>query len=469
MTERTLVQTTLNPDISVSTGLLQCKSANCGQRSLKISNHTDCQKRQLNLQRRATSRDKPSQVPQIVHEVLQSPGQPLDANTRVEMESHFNRDFSQVRVHTDAKAAESATAVNALAYTVGQDIMFRSQQYAPESNSGQQLLAHELVHVLQQEDSNTVSNLELAISDNASLEAEADQASQAIAGGQQIQLSLASAATAIQRQIADSRREEIIRLGESEDPANRQRALELIIETYYERPDTLARIEYDPDFNYESPQDAETGFAPLRQPQTIKIGSRFFNRFRERFDQRARTIGHELQHVVQRAPVSQQQSGGRTVGSTLLGIGVGILGGAALGGIGLGVAAAAGASLSPLAIGLGLAGGAVLGGVIGGIADPFSSRTTEQSQEPIQNSHTREFLALYWTVTANVSGLRPLSRGQTLQNIRQPNVGALDEYRQMPPDDQRRYREQYEHIQRILRELENEERVRKGDTRAKTE
>lgn len=261
MTERALVQTTLNPDTPVSTGLLQRKSASCGQRSLTVSNNTYCQKRQVNLQRRATRPDKPSQVPPIVHEVLQSPGQPLDANTRVEMESHFNRDFSQVRVHTDAKAAESAIAVNALAYTVGQNIMFRSQQYAPESNSGQQLLAHELVHVVQQEGSNTVSNLE-AISDNASLEAEADQASQAIAAGQHIQLSSGSAATAIQRQVADSRKEEIIRLGESEDPANRQRALDLIIDTYYQRPPTLASIVYDPDF-HSDPHDVETGFARL--------------------------------------------------------------------------------------------------------------------------------------------------------------------------------------------------------------
>src|SRR5262249_43583700 len=59
-------------------------------------------------------------------------------------------DFSRVRVHTDGKAAESARAVNALAYTVGADIVFAGGQYAPSTASGQRLLAHELAHVVQQ-------------------------------------------------------------------------------------------------------------------------------------------------------------------------------------------------------------------------------------------------------------------------------------------------------------------------------
>ena len=64
------------------------------------------------------------------------------------MESRFGHDFSQVRVHRDAKAAESARAVNALAYTVGEDVVFGTGQYAPGSSTGQRLLAHELTHVV---------------------------------------------------------------------------------------------------------------------------------------------------------------------------------------------------------------------------------------------------------------------------------------------------------------------------------
>jgi hypothetical protein len=66
------------------------------------------------------------------------------------MESRFGHDFSSVRVHTDAKAAESAHAVDARAYTLGQNIVFGTGQYAPGTPTGQRLLAHELTHVVQQ-------------------------------------------------------------------------------------------------------------------------------------------------------------------------------------------------------------------------------------------------------------------------------------------------------------------------------
>lgn len=82
--------------------------------------------------------------------VNQSEGSPLDSETKKFMESSLDYDFSNVRIHRDSRAAESARSVNALAYTVGQDIIFGSGQYAPETNEGQRLLAHELTHVLQQ-------------------------------------------------------------------------------------------------------------------------------------------------------------------------------------------------------------------------------------------------------------------------------------------------------------------------------
>ena len=78
-------------------------------------------------------------------------GQPLPESTRAFFEPRFGRDFSQVRVHSDAEAAESAREVNAKAYTVGTDIMFGAGQYAPENSTGQKLMAHELTHVVQQQ------------------------------------------------------------------------------------------------------------------------------------------------------------------------------------------------------------------------------------------------------------------------------------------------------------------------------
>jgi hypothetical protein len=67
------------------------------------------------------------------------------------MEPRFGHDFSQVRVHTDSKAAESAAAVNALAYTVGRHVAFGSGGYAPNTNAGRRLMAHELSHTVQQQ------------------------------------------------------------------------------------------------------------------------------------------------------------------------------------------------------------------------------------------------------------------------------------------------------------------------------
>jgi hypothetical protein len=82
--------------------------------------------------------------------VLRSPGQPLDAATRAFMEPRFGHDFSRVRVHADAKANESALAVNALAYTMGNSVVFGSGNHTLHTTEGRKLLAHELTHVIQQ-------------------------------------------------------------------------------------------------------------------------------------------------------------------------------------------------------------------------------------------------------------------------------------------------------------------------------
>ncbi len=185
-------------------GLLQRKCA-CGQHT-GGGECAGCRKKQEAgmLQRAALHPSSfsphPSEAPPIVHEVLRSPGQPLDPATRAFMEPRFGYDFSripaqtkltvgasndkyeqeadrvaeqvmrgttkgfephseydfsQVRVHTDSKSAESALAVDALAYTVGRDVVFGAGQYAPGTAEGQELLAHELVHVAQQDRSST--------------------------------------------------------------------------------------------------------------------------------------------------------------------------------------------------------------------------------------------------------------------------------------------------------------------------
>ena len=92
----------------------------------------------------------PDEAPPIVEEVLREPGQPLDAATRTFFELRFEHDFSGVRVHTDENAAESAQAVGARAYTVGTHIAFAASNFAPSTDYGRRLVAHELAHVVQQ-------------------------------------------------------------------------------------------------------------------------------------------------------------------------------------------------------------------------------------------------------------------------------------------------------------------------------
>ena len=110
----------------------------------------DCKKDKV-LQRTAHGGASPGTAPAVVHDVLRGPGRKLDHSTRSLMESRFGYDFGKVRIFDDDRAASSARAVSANAYTVGQNIVFNRGTFMPESNSGRRLLAHELAHVVQQD------------------------------------------------------------------------------------------------------------------------------------------------------------------------------------------------------------------------------------------------------------------------------------------------------------------------------
>ncbi|SFL96896.1 Outer membrane protein OmpA [Nitrosomonas nitrosa] len=85
-----------------------------------------------------------------VDQALSSSGRPLEPALRQDMEQRFGYDFSQVQVHSDVAASQSAREVNAKAYTVGHDIVFGAGQFSPGTQEGRRLLAHELTHVVQQ-------------------------------------------------------------------------------------------------------------------------------------------------------------------------------------------------------------------------------------------------------------------------------------------------------------------------------
>jgi hypothetical protein len=101
------------------------------------------------IQRKASS-GEPALDTSGVADVLSSGGRLLDHETRRFMENRFGYDFSRVRVHNDSAASASARALRARAYTVGNDIVFGAGRYAPRTNEGRRLLAHELTHVVQQ-------------------------------------------------------------------------------------------------------------------------------------------------------------------------------------------------------------------------------------------------------------------------------------------------------------------------------
>lgn len=140
------------PFSPVSRPLLQRKCA-CGGTPGPTGECKAC--RSKRLQRAASHQSalspQSAAVPPIVHDVLRASGHPLDGATRAFMGARFGHDFSRVRLHTDARAAESARAVDALAYTVGSEVVFGEGQYAPGTREGRRLLAHELTHVVQQQ------------------------------------------------------------------------------------------------------------------------------------------------------------------------------------------------------------------------------------------------------------------------------------------------------------------------------
>jgi hypothetical protein len=90
-------------------------------------------------------------APPSIDRVLASSGRPLDPAVQQDMGQRFGHDFSQVRVHTGSAAEQSAADVGANAYTVGASIVFGADRYVPSSAQGRKLIAHELVHVVQQE------------------------------------------------------------------------------------------------------------------------------------------------------------------------------------------------------------------------------------------------------------------------------------------------------------------------------
>ncbi|HEX4708663.1 MAG TPA: DUF4157 domain-containing protein [Candidatus Udaeobacter sp.] len=183
-TLRAQTKATPPPSTSARGGLLQRKCA-CGGTPGPTGECEAC--RQKRLQRftsqPSTFNSQPAEVPPIVHEVLRSPGQPLDSRTRAFMEPRFGHDFTRIRIHNDEKASESARALDAQAFTLGNHVVFATRQYSPATTEGQTLLAHELTHAIQQSGVASQSASQLKISSPSDpLEQEAERISQTVVG-----------------------------------------------------------------------------------------------------------------------------------------------------------------------------------------------------------------------------------------------------------------------------------------------
>ncbi len=159
------------------------RKCTCGQHTIAGGECADCSKKREVLQRYSLVPDDDKGmegeggVPPIVHDVLSSPGQPLDPATRAFMESRLGHDFSQVRIHTNARAAEAARTIDAIAYTVGRHVVL------PGGVGNSQLLAHELAHVVQQGGGDASDRAESISSPEDGWEREAARAAESVAAG----------------------------------------------------------------------------------------------------------------------------------------------------------------------------------------------------------------------------------------------------------------------------------------------
>lgn len=145
-----------------------------------------------------------SAVPAIAHEVLRSSGQPRYPAIRAFLESRFGHDFSRVRVHADARAAESARAANALAHKVGPNVVFGTGDYLPGTPAGRHLSAHELTHVVQHRHfpaRSSLASLRIEVASHNEQEAEVASRIVSIGGTVRVAERTESPSFRVQRQI----------------------------------------------------------------------------------------------------------------------------------------------------------------------------------------------------------------------------------------------------------------------------
>ncbi len=281
--------------------LVQAKCA-CGGPAGMSGQCEQCREKALSTQRTENVTSA------TVEEGLASPGKPLEEHTRRSMETGLGHDFSNVRVHVDERADAAARALGASAYTVGNDIVFASGRYDPESPAGKERIAHELTHVVQQR-----RNAGPAVNASLSHEAEARNAGANVVAGKSITIGQAAPAGVAQfdkdkdDNPLDEKAKKIIAIAADTTKKPEERAVEIvkaIIDTYYSADKPLVDSVV---FN-----DAEAGdgvkvkqkFSKTSKPEEstgiINVGTKFLEGTTERhFARRVLQVGHEIEHIHQ--------------------------------------------------------------------------------------------------------------------------------------------------------------------------
>jgi hypothetical protein len=139
----------------------------------------------LRKRRRSLSREgeENTSVLASVEEALAAEGQPLDPRLRRSVEARFKHNLADVRVHTDAKAAQTASGLQARAFTVGRDIGFAAGEYRPGTLVGDAIIAHELAHVVQQKGATAAgATTEHLVTSDTRLEQDADRSALGVLG-----------------------------------------------------------------------------------------------------------------------------------------------------------------------------------------------------------------------------------------------------------------------------------------------
>ena len=246
---------------------------------------------------------------------LRGGGRALPEPTRAFFESRFGYDFSQVRVHTDSQATETARAVNAQAFTLGQDIVFRGGHYAPHTGWGKRLLAHELTHIVQQRA--TTGRNQTSQKGIAGTEVRANIPNIAI--GNVVHMGSRSGAGIVQRQKAPAWQEKaksIIRIAQRKSGSRRFDGFEVvwkIINAYYPSEASMVHgVSWKEDIPGIRGEVDETG------KTTIWVGNEFLDSISETtFWTRKMEVGRELARLgIMTGVLQRQQTMNAEVSST---------------------------------------------------------------------------------------------------------------------------------------------------------